>query len=140
MLKDRLKFQKDFTLWALDRGISWKDPIILQKILSSGLKPESVSPPEFFGMLADPSLGLCDPELIGKVFDVSKQNLTREDLQVSFYMQIVLYSLFNNIFYFNLNNIKIDNINIHLITSIDFKILNFNLIFDIIFYVRFHIF
>ena len=83
LLKDPLKFQKDFTLWALDRGISWRDPILLQKILASGLKPESLTPPEFLGMLADPSLGLCDPKLVAKVFDVSKQNLTQQDLQVS---------------------------------------------------------
>ena len=83
LLKDPLKFQKDFTLWAFDRGISWRDPILLQKILASGLKPESLTPPEFLGMLADPSLGLCDPKLVAKVFDVSKQNLTQQDLQVS---------------------------------------------------------
>jgi hypothetical protein len=70
-------------MWALDRGISWTDPLILQRILASGLKPESLQPSEFFGMIADPSLGLCDPKLVGKVFDISTQNLTRDELQVS---------------------------------------------------------
>ena len=44
LLKDPLQFRKDFLLWALDRGISWKDPIILQRILASGLKPDNLQP------------------------------------------------------------------------------------------------
>lgn len=83
LLKNPIQFRKDLLMWALDRGISWNDPLILQRILASGLKPESLQPSEFFGMIADPSLGFCDPKLVGKVFDISAQNLTDDELQVS---------------------------------------------------------
>jgi hypothetical protein len=83
LLKNPIQFRNDLLMWALDRGISWTDPLILQRILASGLKPESLQPSEFFGMIADPSLGLCDPKLVGKVFDISAQNLTDDELQVS---------------------------------------------------------
>jgi hypothetical protein len=69
-------------LFALDRDFSLRDPFLLRRVLASGLKPEMLSPPEFFGMLADPSFGLCDPKLVGKVFDGTKENLTKEEIEV----------------------------------------------------------
>ena len=82
LLKDPVEFQKDLLLFALDRDFSLRDPFLLRRVLASGLKPEMLSPPEFFGMLADPSFGLCDPKLVGKVFDGTKENLTKEEIEV----------------------------------------------------------